>query len=197
MHHNSFRYQCGSTGGSWSIRLGLRSQVSTFRHFFFKIFNELDLLQQQTHLERHSTSNRLNVKKELAVWCQGPLSLDHERSRAGIQSPIRIRSVRCWSDGSLVEAVEDCTTKVPLWSWNRFRIAVSFLNIWTVMIKKCSLFCRKIPTKGSVVLKIHTNACKGDSTEVKYLEHVQAVISLNSTRRGDVELFLTSPMGTR
>ncbi|XP_050295160.1 neuroendocrine convertase 2 [Anthonomus grandis grandis] len=56
---------------------------------------------------------------------------------------------------------------------------------------------QKIPSKGSLMLKINTNACKGDSTEVRYLEHVQAVISLNSTRRGDVELFLTSPMGTR
>lgn len=46
-------------------------------------------------------------------------------------------------------------------------------------------------------MKITTNACKGQNTEVHYLEHVQAVISLNATRRGDIELFLTSPMGTR
>ncbi len=32
---------------------------------------------------------------------------------------------------------------------------------------------------------------------MNYLEHVQAVITLNATRRGAVQLFLRSPMGTR
>lgn len=32
---------------------------------------------------------------------------------------------------------------------------------------------------------------------MNYLEHVQAVITANATRRGDLEMFLTSPMGTR
>lgn len=55
----------------------------------------------------------------------------------------------------------------------------------------------KIPTAGSLFLKIDTRACHGSDTEVNYLEHVQAVITANSTRRGDLEMFLTSPMGTR
>lgn len=46
-------------------------------------------------------------------------------------------------------------------------------------------------------MKINTNSCQGQNTEVKYLEHVQAVVTLNASRRGDVELYLTSPMGTR
>lgn len=29
------------------------------------------------------------------------------------------------------------------------------------------------------------------------MEHVQAVITANATRRGDIEIFLNSPMGTR
>jgi proprotein convertase subtilisin/kexin type 2 len=33
--------------------------------------------------------------------------------------------------------------------------------------------------------------------EVNYLEHVQAFISLKSSRRGDTVIFLTSPLGTR
>lgn len=49
----------------------------------------------------------------------------------------------------------------------------------------------------TVTLKLTTNACKGRDTEVNYLEHVQAVITVNSTRRGDLEMFLTSPMGTK
>lgn len=46
-------------------------------------------------------------------------------------------------------------------------------------------------------MTLETNACAGSETEVNYLEHVQALITLNTTRRGDVELFLRSPMGTR
>lgn len=46
-------------------------------------------------------------------------------------------------------------------------------------------------------MKIETSACSGTPSEVKYLEHVQAVVSANASRRGDLELFLTSPMGTR
>eukprot|EP00096_Caligus_rogercresseyi_P016593 TRINITY_DN930_c1_g1_i7.p1 TRINITY_DN930_c1_g1~~TRINITY_DN930_c1_g1_i7.p1 ORF type:complete len:720 (-),score=144.75 TRINITY_DN930_c1_g1_i7:1187-3346(-) len=56
---------------------------------------------------------------------------------------------------------------------------------------------REIPGSKSLFLTIETDACAGKETEVNYLEHVQAVITVNSTRRGDVELFLRSPMGTR
>ncbi|KAJ8962582.1 hypothetical protein NQ318_000975, partial [Aromia moschata] len=56
---------------------------------------------------------------------------------------------------------------------------------------------QKIPSDKGLILKITTDACHGDNTEVRYLEHVQAVLTLNASRRGDVELFLTSPMGTR
>lgn len=56
---------------------------------------------------------------------------------------------------------------------------------------------REIPKSKSLFLTIETNACAGSDTEVNYLEHVQAVITINSTRRGDIELFLRSPMGTR
>lgn len=54
-----------------------------------------------------------------------------------------------------------------------------------------------IPPGRSLFLEISTDACRGQDTEVNYLEHVQAVITVNSTRRGDIEIFLTSPMGTR
>lgn len=45
-------------------------------------------------------------------------------------------------------------------------------------------------------LTIDTDACKGTSSEINYLEHVQAVITLKSSYRGHVEMFLTSPMNT-
>ncbi|RWS12479.1 Neuroendocrine convertase 2-like protein [Dinothrombium tinctorium] len=55
----------------------------------------------------------------------------------------------------------------------------------------------RIPSNESLLVGITTKACKNTETEVNYIEHVQAVITLNATRRGDVTLFLISPMGTR
>lgn len=55
----------------------------------------------------------------------------------------------------------------------------------------------EIPNGDSLVLTIDTSACNGTDTEVNYLEHVQAVITANASRRGDLEMFLTSPRGTR
>lgn len=56
---------------------------------------------------------------------------------------------------------------------------------------------KKFSTNNSVVMDIDTNACIGKETEVNYIEHVQAVITLNATRRGEVTLYLISPSGTR
>jgi len=56
---------------------------------------------------------------------------------------------------------------------------------------------RRIPLDKSIFMTVETDSCAGSETEVNYLEHVQAVITLNSTRRGSVQLFLRSPMGTR
>ncbi|KAF7638510.1 hypothetical protein Mgra_00002188 [Meloidogyne graminicola] len=54
----------------------------------------------------------------------------------------------------------------------------------------------RIPSTGDLLLELNTDACIGSSTEVNYLEHVQAIVSLNSSRRGDTTLYLISPMGT-
>lgn len=55
----------------------------------------------------------------------------------------------------------------------------------------------EIPADGNLILELNTDGCAGMPTEVNYLEHVQAVISLNSTRRGDTTLYLISPSGTQ
>jgi proprotein convertase subtilisin/kexin type 2 len=55
----------------------------------------------------------------------------------------------------------------------------------------------EIPKSGNLVLELDTDACAGSRTEVNYLEHVQAVVSLNSSRRGDTTMYLISPSGTR
>lgn len=41
-----------------------------------------------------------------------------------------------------------------------------------------------------------TDACHRQSTEVAYLEHVILRINLSHNRRGDLQIFLTSPSGT-
>uniref|UniRef100_A0AAU7L203 Neuroendocrine convertase 2 n=1 Tax=Dugesia japonica TaxID=6161 RepID=A0AAU7L203_DUGJA len=49
----------------------------------------------------------------------------------------------------------------------------------------------------ALILEIDTDACKSDTGHrVNYLEHVQAFISVKASRRGDITMFLTSPMGT-
>ncbi|CAD5222733.1 unnamed protein product [Bursaphelenchus okinawaensis] len=55
----------------------------------------------------------------------------------------------------------------------------------------------EIPDDGNLVLELNTDACAGSATEINYLEHVQAVVTLNSSRRGDTTLYLISPSGTR
>ncbi|KAL0595569.1 Neuroendocrine convertase 2 [Plecturocebus cupreus] len=56
---------------------------------------------------------------------------------------------------------------------------------------------RKIPSTGKLVLTLTTDACEGKENFVRYLEHVQAVITVNATRRGDLNINMTSPMGTK
>ncbi|XP_070576632.1 LOW QUALITY PROTEIN: neuroendocrine convertase 2-like [Ptychodera flava] len=57
----------------------------------------------------------------------------------------------------------------------------------------------KIPSNANgdrLRLTLSTDACKGQENYIRHLEHVQGVISLRSTRRGDVNINMTSPMGT-
>jgi len=55
------------------------------------------------------------------------------------------------------------------------------------------------PIKFNEPLKItmHSNGCTGTGAEIRYLEHVQILLSLDYTRRGDLVVYLTSPMGTK
>ncbi|CAN0408922.1 unnamed protein product [Rangifer tarandus platyrhynchus] len=55
----------------------------------------------------------------------------------------------------------------------------------------------KIPTTGKLVLTFTTDACEGKENFVPYLEHVQVVVTVNVTRRGDLDINMTSPMGTK
>lgn len=46
-------------------------------------------------------------------------------------------------------------------------------------------------------MTLETDGCRGKLDEVNNLEHVQVIVTLQSPRRGEVELYLTSPAGTR
>ena len=56
---------------------------------------------------------------------------------------------------------------------------------------------RYIPPQDKIVIRLYTDGCEATSKHVVYLEHVQAKISLTSSFRGDVVIWLTSPMGTK
>ncbi|NP_001135738.1 neuroendocrine convertase 2 precursor [Danio rerio] len=55
----------------------------------------------------------------------------------------------------------------------------------------------KIQSGNKLLLSISTDACQGKDNFVRYLEHVQAVITVNASRRGDLNINMTSPMGTK
>lgn len=59
-------------------------------------------------------------------------------------------------------------------------------------------FSRGIPVNGNVEVALESDGCRGSPyNHVVYLEHVQAVVTLSASRRGEVEIYLTSPQGTR
>ncbi|XP_035256082.1 neuroendocrine convertase 2-like [Anguilla anguilla] len=55
----------------------------------------------------------------------------------------------------------------------------------------------KIQSGHKLLLSITTDACHGKDNFVRYLEHVQAVVTVNASRRGDLSINMTSPMGTK
>lgn len=75
-------------------------------------------------------------------------------------------------------------------------LSLFLVRLWVCYFMKWFDY-RSIPTNGTLQLYIDTHACKGTDNQVDYLEHVQAVITLNSTRRGEIVMHLGSPMGTR
>ena len=57
---------------------------------------------------------------------------------------------------------------------------------------------RVIPVNSHIEMSLMSDGCRPHhQNRVVYLEHVQAVVTLSASRRGEVEIFLTSPRGTR
>ena len=54
---------------------------------------------------------------------------------------------------------------------------------------------RVIDKNQNLKLDIQTNACKGTSDEVKHLEHVVLYVTTEYSKRGALNIHLTSPSG--
>ena len=54
-----------------------------------------------------------------------------------------------------------------------------------------------IPEKDRISVTLQSDGCQGTDNEVNFLEHVQAKITVSSSRRGKLAIFLTSPAGTK
>ena len=50
---------------------------------------------------------------------------------------------------------------------------------------------------GKLQVRIESNGCDRTKNHVAYLEHVQAKVTITSSRRGDMQIYLISPQGTR
>jgi len=56
---------------------------------------------------------------------------------------------------------------------------------------------RTIQWDQTLLVDIPSSACIGRPDEIRYLEHVQVVMTITYPRRGDLVIWLTTPMGTR
>ena len=50
--------------------------------------------------------------------------------------------------------------------------------------------------KKAFTFSFDTDACEGQPGQIKFLEHAQLVLSIKSSRRGDLQINITSPMDT-
>ncbi|KAJ8380739.1 hypothetical protein SKAU_G00015170 [Synaphobranchus kaupii] len=55
---------------------------------------------------------------------------------------------------------------------------------------------RKMKMAREIIIEIPTEACAGEESAIRSLEHVQMEASIEYTRRGDLRIVLTSPSGT-
>uniref|UniRef100_A0A5S6K7E5 Neuroendocrine convertase 1 n=1 Tax=Xenopus tropicalis TaxID=8364 RepID=A0A5S6K7E5_XENTR len=55
---------------------------------------------------------------------------------------------------------------------------------------------RFLRSDGEVTIQIPTKACEGQDNHIKSLEHLQLEATIEYTRRGDLHITLTSPLGT-
>lgn len=64
--------------------------------------------------------------------------------------------------------------------------------LFVLLTKLIKYFIRYITPKSVAETTLFVNC-----SNIRYLEHVQARLTIASSRRGDLHIYLTSPMGTR
>lgn len=70
--------------------------------------------------------------------------------------------------------------------------------MFTAFFLAClSLTFRMLRWDQPLLLEIEADGCVRTKNEIRYLEHVQLVLTIDYARRGDLTVFLTTPMGTR
>ncbi|XP_055355471.1 neuroendocrine convertase 1-like [Paramacrobiotus metropolitanus] len=77
-------------------------------------------------------------------------------------------------------------------------------QLWETVPEKTKCAIRKAGIENalfshneSLVVPVTTRACRNTVNEIRYLEHVEVIVSLSHLRRGVVQIYLESPMGTR
>uniref|UniRef100_A0A4X2LJA8 Proprotein convertase subtilisin/kexin type 4 n=1 Tax=Vombatus ursinus TaxID=29139 RepID=A0A4X2LJA8_VOMUR len=79
-------------------------------------------------------------------------------------------------------------------------LLVDLAKKWTMTRPqlKCSIkiISTPIPIEPKMQVSQNVSACPGEEVHIRSLEHVQVQLSLTYSRRGDLEITLTSPMGT-
>lgn len=58
-------------------------------------------------------------------------------------------------------------------------------------------FFSRVISGSGLTVKVEMDGCADTPNYIQYLEHVQVKITLRYSRRGDVQLYLVSPNGTR
>ncbi|KAM3721271.1 Furin-like protease [Dirofilaria immitis] len=81
---------------------------------------------------------------------------------------------------------------------------VRLASNWTTVPeqRKCVVFYparyKTVPHGNRLQLQLYTDGCASyPRNKVGFVEHVQAIITLTAPKRGDIQIYLTSPSGTR
>lgn len=86
------------------------------------------------------------------------------------------------------------TEKVYDWNSTSSEVSLNFSFHGPLVI---SAYSRDISPLKRVLLIMTTPACHNGNDEIGYLEHVVLRITLSYSRRGELNIFLTSPSGTK
>ena len=68
-------------------------------------------------------------------------------------------------------------------------------TLYVVMFFIMSVLCSELHSGEKVEIAVTSTGCKDQEAEVAFLEHVEVIVDMTYTRRGDLEIILVSPQG--